>query len=137
MYKITKIFEFEASHKLFLDYESACSNIHGHSYKAEVSVFGTELNKNGMIMDFTELKQIKNWVMDNWDHALIIPKKIEIEKSVIEFAGKIHNFEYENVTAELMAKYLHSLCEMFFGIGKYTYSIVIWETSNNRAEYSS
>lgn len=63
---ITKMFEFEAAHFL-PDYEGACANVHGHSYKLEIEVTGPLLQ--GMIMDFSVLKEIvKINVIDKYDH---------------------------------------------------------------------
>ena len=42
MYSVTKTFEFEASHKLVLDYESPCVKIHGHSYKVVVELISND-----------------------------------------------------------------------------------------------
>ena len=73
-YQITKVFSFEASHKLVLDYKSPCQKIHGHSYKVEVTLESSSLDGNGMVMDFSELKVINDWVDENWDHSLIMSK---------------------------------------------------------------
>ena len=59
MTTVTKIFKFEACHNL-PHYEGACHNLHGHSYKLEVTVGGTvETSTNnpkcGMIVDFKDL----------------------------------------------------------------------------------
>ena len=59
-------------------YDGACANIHGHSYRLEVTVTGaviTDKNhpKCGMIMDFGDLKQIvQTTVLDEFDHALVL-----------------------------------------------------------------
>ena len=46
------------------NYDGACKNIHGHSYKLFVTVIGEpdpdeESPKYGMVIDFTDLKEIK------------------------------------------------------------------------------
>ncbi|MBR6908475.1 6-carboxytetrahydropterin synthase, partial [bacterium] len=57
MLTVTKIFKFEAAHWLPF-YDGACHNLHGHSYKLEVTVTG-EVKENvknpqcGMIIDFS------------------------------------------------------------------------------------
>ena len=65
MFKIKKSFVISASHKLELDYESKCTNRHGHSWTITVYFQSEELNKNGMIMDFAE---IKHKIQDKLDH---------------------------------------------------------------------
>jgi len=67
--RVTKEFTFEMAHALW-NYDGPCRNIHGHSYKLYVTVFGNTLLDNtstklGMVMDFSELKKIvKKYVID-------------------------------------------------------------------------
>ena len=60
--RITKQFTFETGHALY-GHDGKCKNIHGHSYKLSVTIFGKPLgdsksSKFGMIMDFSDLKKI-------------------------------------------------------------------------------
>ena len=55
---ITKEFTFDAAHKLDW-HQGKCKNLHGHTYKLQVTVVG-ELNKNGIVIDFGDLKNIVN-----------------------------------------------------------------------------
>ncbi|MCL2412782.1 MAG: 6-carboxytetrahydropterin synthase [Bacteroidales bacterium] len=77
MITITKIFHYEMAHALH-QYDGACANIHGHSYRLEVTVTGdiiadTNHPKCGMIMDFADLKQcVQTAVLDEFDHALVL-----------------------------------------------------------------
>ena len=66
--KITKVFQWDCSHQLSLPYESKCNNMHGHTYKIEVELEG-ELDANGMVMDFTKLKELVNSI--SLDHTTI------------------------------------------------------------------
>ncbi len=78
--RITRKFCFEAAHALS-GYDGACKNIHGHSYKLEVCVRGRVRNeaehpKDGMVMDFGELKKLVNsLIIEDWDHALLLHQK--------------------------------------------------------------
>ena len=68
MYEIKKTLEISAAHKLNLDYNSNCSNLHGHNWIFVIYLKSKTLNPNGMIMDFSEIKQrIKNKL----DHSVI------------------------------------------------------------------
>jgi 6-pyruvoyltetrahydropterin/6-carboxytetrahydropterin synthase len=59
-------------------YDGACANIHGHSYRLEVTITGPIITdsmnpKCGMIMDFGDLKQIvQTAVLNQFDHALVL-----------------------------------------------------------------
>lgn len=65
MYYVSKKLEIAGAHQLKLDYESKCSNLHGHNWWITVHCKSKELNKNGMVVDF---KHIKNMVSDKLDH---------------------------------------------------------------------
>lgn len=66
MYYIEKTFEVSASHSLTLSYESKCSRLHGHNWKIKVCCKAEQLNADGMVVDFTLVKQK---VMSVLDHA--------------------------------------------------------------------
>ncbi|MCB9224771.1 MAG: 6-carboxytetrahydropterin synthase [Crocinitomicaceae bacterium] len=75
--RVSKIFEFETAHALW-GYDGKCANIHGHSYVLTVAISGPVINdpnhvKNGMIMDFGDLKKIvKKEIVDVYDHCLLV-----------------------------------------------------------------
>ena len=77
MYYLTKNFRFEAAHAL-VGYDGKCRNIHGHSYELQVTVKGLPINdennpKNGMVIDFHELKGIVNEeIVNRLDHSFIV-----------------------------------------------------------------
>ena len=78
--RVTKEFGFEMAHALW-NYDGACRNIHGHSYKLYVTVRGntlenTKSTKMGMVIDFTDLKKIVNrYIIDYFDHSVVISSK--------------------------------------------------------------
>lgn len=81
---ITKKFDFEAAHHLPW-HQGKCKTLHGHSYKLEVSVSGN-LNENGVIIDFGDLKKIVNEIiLEIYDHKNL-------------------NDYFKNPTAEIMAQ---------------------------------
>ncbi len=90
--RVTREFRFEMAHSLW-NYDGPCKNIHGHSYKLYVTVAGKPLKdksnpKNGMVIDFSELKKIieKN-IVDYFDHSVIISS--EANKPELKKAGKL------------------------------------------------
>ena len=68
MYYVKKRFEISAAHRLDLSYCSKCTNMHGHNWIITVECRAKELNKDGMVTDFTHIKEI---VKDKLDHSLI------------------------------------------------------------------
>lgn len=65
MYTVKKRMEIAGSHRLNLSYESKCSNLHGHNWIVHVWCRSRELNKDGMVMDFTHIKRV---IHDKLDH---------------------------------------------------------------------
>lgn len=54
--EVTRIFSFDAAHRLE-DYVGKCNNLHGHTYRLELTVRGTP-DQRGIVVDFGDLKQI-------------------------------------------------------------------------------
>lgn len=65
MYYVSKRMEIAGSHRLQLSYESKCSNIHGHNWIVTVYCRAERLNADGMVCDFT---RIKERIHDALDH---------------------------------------------------------------------
>ena len=122
MVNVTKLFEFEACHHL-PHYDGACHNLHGHSYKLEVTVSG-QVSKNendpkcGMIIDFKDLKAIvKSVAVDKYDHS------------------NLNDF-FPNPTAEIMVKQIAVDIMSKLPQGVYLMSCKLWETSTSYAEWN-
>lgn len=65
MYYIEKTIEISASHRLVLDYESKCTNLHGHNWIITIYCKSEKLNNNGMVTDFSH---IKSEIKEKMDH---------------------------------------------------------------------
>lgn len=68
MYYVRKRLEVSAAHRLDLSYESKCTRFHGHNWIIIVECRAKELNADGMVADFT---LIKNKIMNMLDHTVI------------------------------------------------------------------
>jgi 6-pyruvoyltetrahydropterin/6-carboxytetrahydropterin synthase len=69
---IYKEFRFEAAHRL-PHHDGKCQRLHGHSWIGRVYIRGDQListgPKQGMLMDFSQLKQYMQPLLDNYlDH---------------------------------------------------------------------
>lgn len=107
MYTVVKRMEIAGAHRLKLDYESKCQNLHGHNWIVTVHCRAKELNANGMVVDFTH---IKKQVQDKLDHKFL--------NEVVDF----------NPTAENIAKWI---CDQIPGCFKVT----VKESEGNIACY--
>lgn len=65
MYKIKKTFEVAIAHKLTLPYDSPCKRDHGHNITVTVYCASEELNQEGMVIDFTEIKKVVHGQLDH------------------------------------------------------------------------
>lgn len=74
MWELTKSFRFEAAHTLERAYGGeveASRRIHGHSYRAEVTVRGVPEPSTGMIVDLGRFEALLGEVEDALDHRLL------------------------------------------------------------------
>lgn len=65
MYTVTKRLEVSAAHKLNLDYDSPCGNLHGHNWIIHVTCRSSYLNQNGMVIDFKRIKELVTKLLDH------------------------------------------------------------------------
>lgn len=107
MYYISKRMEVAGSHRLTLDYESKCTNLHGHNWIITVYCKSKELNSNGMVCDFSK---IKNDIHGKLDHQNL--------NDVLPF----------NPTAENIAKWI---CDQI----PECYKVTVQESEGNTATY--
>lgn len=107
--KITKQFSFEMAHAL-RHYDGLCRNIHGHSYKMDITLAGQPLHdesspKNGMVMDFGDLKKLVNEkIISLLDHALVLNAKTDAQLITVlkQNYEKIVTVEFQPTTENLL-----------------------------------
>lgn len=67
--EISKEFRFEAAHRLpFVPEGHKCGRLHGHSFRANLTVTGPVDEKRGWIMDYADLKEIVQPIIQSLDH---------------------------------------------------------------------
>lgn len=107
--RITKQFSFETGHALY-GYDGKCRNVHGHSYKLQVTVIGKPITdttnvKYGMVIDFSDLKKmVKSEIVDVFDHATVFNKNtphVELAKELQDRGHNVLLVEYQP-TSEMM-----------------------------------
>jgi 6-pyruvoyltetrahydropterin/6-carboxytetrahydropterin synthase len=105
--RVTRTFGFEAAHQLPW-HPGRCHDLHGHSYRLEVTVEGP-VGDDGIVIDFADLKAV-------------------VEREVIErFDHRYLNDLMENPTAELVAAETWKRLEAA-GLG--VARIRLWETAD-------
>jgi len=141
MIRITKEFKFEMAHALY-GYDGLCKNIHGHSYRMWVTVKGNVLQKNkhaknGMVIDFGELKKIiKDCVVDKYDHSFVLNKNtphFNIDFSAFE---KVYFLPYQPTSENLVADFAKVIMKKI-PENITLHKVVLSETATSFAEWHS
>ena len=57
--------EVAGCHQLRLPYESKCTRMHGHNWTITVFLASSELNAEGMVVDFTHVKKAIHGYLDH------------------------------------------------------------------------
>lgn len=113
MVTIVKSFSFDSAHVLPW-HNGKCKNLHGHTYRLEVSISGA-LNENGIVCDFSDVSAlVKKEIVEKYDHKFL-------------------NDFFDNPTAENMAVSFHGTIKGFFP--ENYVKIKLHETPTSWAEY--
>ncbi|MFQ6132126.1 MAG: 6-carboxytetrahydropterin synthase QueD [Armatimonadota bacterium] len=124
MYELTVSMEFQAAHQL-RDYEGKCARLHGHNYRLEVAVASEELNEQGLVMDFNDLKARMRRVLEAFDHQHLN----EVEPFSSESG--------QNPTCENLARVLYErLAEQMSDPSVRVSRVRLWETASSAVTYS-
>lgn len=141
--KVTKEITFDVAHMLS-NYQGKCANLHGHTYKLQVTLEGNVDNVTHMVLDFNVLKEVLNQsVMDVFDHAVIFsdPKlRNEAENELYVWAER-YGKKYAVIsngktTCEDMAPYIRELISenLLSKQIKVVVSVKLWETPTSFVE---
>ena len=134
--RVTKEFSFEMSHVLW-NYDGPCRNVHGHSYRLFVTLSGTPVNepghpKNGMVMDFTDLKNIvKKNIVDLFDHSVVVSRNFDSGKTEMftKMFGNTVLVDYQPTCENLVADFAQRIS------GLLLHNLKLYETASSFAEW--
>ena len=144
---VTRHVEFEAAH-LLQGYDGRCQNLHGHSYKLEVTVSCPESvrqkNKFGFVMDFKKLDQI----LDDYvpDHAFITNALNSVGTADHDIAEVVDSYNMrifkmyfepsaENMVAVFAVDLQRLIDDEFKGMNYTVDKIYLWETTDSHATW--
>jgi 6-pyruvoyltetrahydropterin/6-carboxytetrahydropterin synthase len=139
--RISKEFVFDMAHALH-KYDGLCKNIHGHTYKLQVTLRGpinTDENstKLGMVLDFSELKRIvKIPIIDRFDHALAVNTKHDMQKDVKHYQeeGKFIELPFQP-TCENLVVYFAEIIQKELPSHVQLHSLRLYETPTSWGEW--
>jgi len=92
MYELTVEMSFSAAHSI-AGHRGRCANLHGHNYRAVITVAGERLNEQGMLIDFGDLKAICAEIITPLDHSYLndLPAFGEVNPTAEAIAGHIYD----------------------------------------------
>jgi len=139
--RVTREFSFEMAHVLS-NYDGPCRNVHGHSYKLFVTLSGIPIYdssnpKNGMVIDFTDLKNIVlNKIVNQFDHSVVISRDFDREKTemMIKIFGNTVIVDYQPTCENMVADFAERLRHEIPG-GIKLHSLRLYETTKSYAEW--
>ena len=143
-FKSTKRFgPITTGHRQWRD-DGHCSYIHGYGRHVRLTFEASTLDKCGWVMDFGDLKDIKNWIEDEWDHRVLIAADdplIPQLKELEEVGGINLNILPEGYLPgiEESCRYLYDklspIIQRKTNNRVHITRVEIWETEKNQAEY--
>ncbi|HEX8775213.1 MAG TPA: 6-carboxytetrahydropterin synthase QueD [Pyrinomonadaceae bacterium] len=112
---------FSSAHQL-RGYKGKCENLHGHNYRVEIYARGRELDNIGLLVDFGELKDAADEVVQYLDHRNI---------------NELAPFDEElNPSAENLARYILERVAARVGDDRVrVYKVRCFETPTSVATY--
>lgn len=130
--KITKEFMTETAHRL-QTHPGRCKNIHGHSYKWAVTLGSNQLQLNGMLEDFSDLKKTVGPIIDEFDHALVLEENDPWISAFMSLPQRLMLYSCPP-TAENMA--FHVCRKIAARYPNCSVTVKVWETVTASAEYT-
>jgi 6-pyruvoyltetrahydropterin/6-carboxytetrahydropterin synthase len=122
MFEVSVDAAFAAAHSL-RGYQGKCEDLHGHNYRVRLVVSGKELDKIGLLQDFTVLKRVLRGIVDKLDHKHL---------------NELPPFDTINPSAENLARFIHeeTAKQLAGQLGQASLrSVTVWETETAAATY--
>ena len=130
-HKVTKAIDFCYGHRL-LEYDGKCRHLHGHNGLLEVDIEADSLDSLGMVMDFTEVRDIvKGWVDDNLDHKMLLRRDDPVAPLLTDLGEPVYLLN-DNPTAENIAVLIFQQAR---SQGLHIAEIRLWESPTSYAAY--
>lgn len=119
MYTVTIRKTFSAAHTITLG--GVRETMHGHNFAVEISLESKELDQEGVVADFRDIKGHADAVLKNLDHT---------------YLNDVNEFNNVPPTAENIARHIYDRMEEAFPPGRTRVSrVTVWESESARASY--
>jgi len=122
MYELKIISNFAAAHQLRA-LQGGCERLHGHNWKVEVHVEGSDLGDDGLLLDFKEIKKETKDILHGLDH---------------QFLNELKPFEKVEPSSENIARHIFESLSQRVNDDRVRISRVsAWESENACASYTA
>jgi 6-pyruvoyltetrahydropterin/6-carboxytetrahydropterin synthase len=131
MFIITKEVYFCYGHRL-MHHTGKCRHLHGHSVKAAISIKQPQLNPQGMVCDFSEIRDcVESYIDATLDHNFLLHQDDPIIPTLIQQNERFLALP-EHPTAEVLSKMIYQhVKQQGFNVDQ----VVLWETASASACY--
>ena len=124
------------------NYDGPCRNVHGHSYRLFVTISGVPVDdtrnpKNGMVIDFADLKNIVlKEIISVFDHAVAVSSDFDREKMELfkETFGNTVVLNYQPTCENLVADFAQRIKKLLPAVVQ-LHSLKLYETAKSYAEW--
>lgn len=121
MYELTVVTQFAAAHQL-RKFRGKCEKLHGHNWRIEVSLTGEKLNNAGLLIDFKEIKEATDRILEELDHS---------------FLNELPKFKDQNPSSENIAAYIFEKLGSTLNNNQIKVTrVTAWESDSSGATYS-
>lgn len=139
--RITKAYKFDMAHAL-PGHDGNCKNIHGHSYELLVTLIGKPIDepespKNGMVIDFKDLKKIiKGLIVDELDHSLVLRKDTpqELLGQMKKHYERIILVDYQPTSENMIIDFAEQI-QKALPLNVKLHHLKLWETVTSYTEW--
>jgi 6-pyruvoyltetrahydropterin/6-carboxytetrahydropterin synthase len=131
MFSVTREITFCYGHRL-LNYDGKCRHLHGHNGRAVITLSTPELDRLGMVTDFSVLKRsVGGWIDEALDHKMLLHRD-DPALPMLRAQGEPVFVMEVNPTAENIAKLIFDVTK---AQGFPVVEVKLWETESCFATY--
>ena len=115
-----------------MNHGGKCRHLHGHSVKASITIEAAQLNEDGMVCDFAEIRDAaETYINKELDHNLLLHQDDPLIPA-LKAGGERFRALTEHPTAEVLAKEIYEAVKKS---GLSIREVTLWETASSYATY--